>query len=160
MTYAEASKCFRVSKETVKRIVKGAKQNSDSRDTPSKRKLSRSSLNGRACSIIVGLLQENSSITLRSIVATLLEAHQISTSISSVDRLLVRMGVTYKASTRIPETWNTPESVAQRKDFVTNILSLEHRQVVYMDESGFNLHIRRNYGRAPRGTQSGLSLSH
>lgn len=65
MTYAEASKCFRVSKETVKRIVKGAKQNSDSRDTPSKRKLSRSSLNGRACSIIVGLLQENSSITLR-----------------------------------------------------------------------------------------------
>lgn len=55
-----------------------------------------------------------------------------------------------------PERYKDPERIEGRRQWAENVLhgpgNMNH--FVYIDEAGFNLHITRKYGRAPRGRRA------
>lgn len=59
----------------------------------------------------------------------------------------------------IPEVWNEPETIQKRSIFVSETMTpLMHRPKYYIDEQGFNLHVKRSKGRAPAGQPARLTV--
>jgi transposase len=86
---------------------------------------------------------------------------KIETSKTALGKALDKMEVTWKNVLPMLTTWNTPEVLQQRAQFVNKLggLSLTHRQVIYIDESGFNMHTRKSKGRALVGEKATLTLA-
>jgi hypothetical protein len=62
------------------------------------------------------------------------------------------MDILWKQVTNIPALWNKPELIEQHANFV-NCCSLDLGQkVVFVDESGFDLHLGCPFGYTPSGT--------
>jgi len=72
----------------------------------------------------------------------------------SVDRAINKLtAYTLKLMRVEPERYNDPERIEGRRQWAENVLHGpgNMNNFVYIDEAGFNLHITRKYGRAPRG---------
>ena len=71
-------------------------------------------------------------------------------SIESIRKIILRLKITLKRTGLVLNRVNDPERICLRKEFATEFLTLapiDDRRNVFVDESGFNLHMRRNYGR-------------
>lgn len=91
-------------------------------------------------------------------------------SCSAVHRAVTKeAGYTLKMLRREPDSYNDPDHIASRQVWAKDIFN-RHRSMdhfIYLDESGFSLHIHRQFGRAPRGihpfrsvpTQKGTNMS-
>src|SRR4051794_25718351 len=93
-------------------------------------------------------------MTLKKMVKELLDTLKIDTSTSAVDRALSKMDISWKNVLTIPFDWNTTEVINKRAQYVADLNTQTHlfnRPKVYIDESGFNLHIRPSKGRALAG---------
>lgn len=105
-------------------------------------------------------LENDSKITLKTLVEKIKEEKQAETSISALDRALKSMEITWKSILKIPINWNSATTIAKRKDFITKVISLNmHREFIYIDECGFNLQMKKGKGRAEKGQPAILSLS-
>jgi hypothetical protein len=62
------------------------------------------------------------------------------------------MDISWKQVTNIPAAWNKPKLIKQRANFVNHCGLDLGRKVVFVDESGFDLHSGRPFGYAPSGT--------
>jgi len=82
----------------------------------------------------------------------------IDTSISALDRALSKMEVTWKNAYSIPYDWNSAEVLYQRQQYLFNLQCFLQRPKIYLDESGFHLHIKKSKGRALAGEKAKLSL--
>ncbi|CAG8644429.1 12916_t:CDS:2, partial [Racocetra fulgida] len=72
----------------------------------------------------------------------------------TVARYVTNLGFTLKRLTVIPEGHNTPETIQKRKDYIQKIYNENiniYSNIVYIDETGFNLHLFKSRGRAHRG---------
>jgi len=58
----------------------------------------------------------------------------------------------------IPSNWNSEEVIQARATFVMNLARQFNRHIVYVDETGFNLHTCKFKGRAVRGEPAKLTL--
>lgn len=58
-----------------------------------------------------------------------------------------------------PVARNTPEAIAYRTEYVQWAARLEENSVVFIDESGFNLHTRRKRGRSRIGKMAAIETS-
>jgi hypothetical protein len=99
-------------------------------------------------------LEENSQLTLLELVNQCQENFQIETSEDAVRRALEKMQITWKNVLPIPESWNAREVIDARSWFVGSILpaiEMKNRATIYIDESGFNMHVKRSKGRALKG---------
>ena len=59
--------------------------------------------------------------------------------------------ITLKLSRDIPQQRNTPEIKTARREVAEWMLRNGERELIFIDESGFRLWMKRSYGRAPRG---------
>ncbi|KII66736.1 hypothetical protein RF11_09327 [Thelohanellus kitauei] len=62
----------------------------------------------------------------------------------------------YKLVRLVPLARNTPENIETR--FVYGI-PFSTTDVIYVDETDFNLHIRRSYGRSQRGKRASITVA-
>ncbi|CAG8837315.1 21791_t:CDS:2, partial [Racocetra persica] len=72
----------------------------------------------------------------------------------TVARYVTNLGFTLKRLTVVPEGRNTPETIQKRKDYVQKIYNENiniYSDIVYIDETGFNLHLSKSRGHAHRG---------
>lgn len=69
------------------------------------------------------------------------------------------MKITWKNVLKIPQDWNTLEVLEQRAEYVRATVHYSNRNVVYVDESGFNLHISKSKGRSLAGEPATVSLA-
>lgn len=74
-------------------------------------------------------------------------------STSSIARILDRSLISMKQLRPKPVGQDTPENLEKRKTFATDYMT-DHGHRIHIDESNFNLFLRRSRGRAPRGQRA------
>jgi transposase len=103
-------------------------------------------------------LDQKSTTTLPEMVAFIEDRFDVKVLTQAVSNLIHNMDISWKQVTNIPAAWNKPELIEQRANFV-NCCGLDlGRKVVFVDESGFDLHLGRPFGYAPSGTVPFLCL--
>jgi len=100
------------------------------------------------------LVQFDNGMTLARIKENLFDEFNIHMSLATISGHLHTLKITLKRRGVIIERVNDPTRLEMRKNFATQFLTnadLNDDKNVFVDESGFNLHMRRNYGRSLRG---------
>lgn len=100
--------------------------------------------------------------TLKTLAERILNRFGIAVSQSTVSRALSRNGFTLKLLRQIPESRNSPEVIAARKDYANVFMRdqpIDRKCIVWVDETGFNLHLRRKYGRALAGLRANVVVA-
>lgn len=110
---------------------------------------------------VIGQIEENSSLTLKQLreklVARFARAHR-HPSTSTISRRLHNALITVKKLATVPFERNNALTVQRRREYSTWWDSPEgppanaETLFVYCDESGYNLHTRRNFGRSRKGS--------
>lgn len=92
--------------------------------------------------------------TLKEAQYMLWDRFGISITQSGLQKHLVKhCGLTMKKLEKISEARNSPATLKKRMDWVMNIkrLEIDYSKCVFIDEAGFNFHIKRNFGRSKKG---------
>lgn len=164
MSYEQAMTTYDISHASVGRIIaEERKRKAGNQPEPPHTPTKRGRKSPITADVLVHLLcrlEANSQLTLQALTTEVEQRFNIETSISAITHALDRLTVTWKNVLTIPTVWNTPDIIRQRTEFVGRMALIEtaRRPVVYIDESGFNLHTRRSKGHAPRGTKARLTL--
>jgi transposase len=110
-------------------------------------------------SCIENLVTYNPQYTLKEIRENLIlngqNMHDI--SISSINRCLQGLQITMKLTHRELDRVNMPDKIELRRNFslwFNNYFENNFSYAVFIDESGFNLHLKRSYGRSRQGSRA------
>jgi transposase len=82
-------------------------------------------------------------------------------SLETIRKGIISLGITLKRNGLILDRVNDPTRILLRKEYATNFLTsapIDDMKNVFIDESGFNLHMRRNYGRSLAGARSSSTV--
>ena len=104
-------------------------------------------------------MEREPGITLSRLKTKCIQELNINVAISSLYK--ANLKITLKRSSIILDRVNDPERRQLRREYATDFLlnhSADIRKNVFVDESGFNLHMRRNYGRSHRGTRVNFTV--
>lgn len=115
-----------------------------------KRKLSEEDIN-----YVIGLLERNPVITLKEMRAKLMINRNVTVTVTTLHNYLVGKLYTVKKVISEPNKMNEMCNKLKRKAFVEAVQNEEDngKHIIYIDETNINLFIRRNFGRAPKGTK-------
>jgi hypothetical protein len=105
---------------------------------------------------------ERPDATLQYLVEKLRDEQGTTVCKATVSRALTKIGFTVKLIRSMPISRNCPETVLSRKHYALMFLSdvpPDRRNVIWVDECGFNLHLRRRFGRARRGQHATLAVA-
>ena len=103
------------------------------------------------------LLERDPSHTTRSLKDTLFQ-NGITTSAPTISRYLKAMEITRKRLTSVPRERNTLRTIDLRQDFCSRINNIQDENQVFLDETGFNLHTKQNYGYSSKNKKCFLTL--
>jgi len=103
-------------------------------------------------------IELNPQLTLNEISDLIKRKFNIDTSKSAIERKLKIMEITWKKSLPIPREWNTDQVILKRMEFIGLLGNIFPRQIYYVDETGFHMHIKRTGGRAIKGEPAILTL--
>ena len=107
--------------------------------------------------LIEAAVEEEPGITLRGIQDKLSSQHNIVVSITAVANGLKTLKITLKKASIEIDRMNCENSIERRKQYAIDFrLSVpqQHEFLVFIDETGFNLHLRRTRARSRRGTRA------
>jgi len=79
-----------------------------------------------------------------------LEAENILISQSSISLCLRKLEITRKRLQKVSERVLSPAVIAQRKSFSLKYRNVPNSRLLYLDETGFNLHTMCKYGYSPK----------
>lgn len=99
------------------------------------------------------IVQFDNSLTQRQIKARL-SAQDVHVSQPTVSRLLKKAELTRKRLKLRPAFTQTPEHLQTRMVFAREIRMLNDDILIYLDETGFNLHTGSNFGYSPKNTDA------
>jgi transposase len=108
-------------------------------------------------SLIRLIVDTDPDLTLKQIATTVEERLDIKMSKSTVSRILTDIGYTMKLLRLEPEARNSGEQLEARFNYAQMFMNdrpVERGHVIWVDETGFNLHLRRRCGRSTRGTRA------
>lgn len=92
--------------------------------------------------------------TLKQVRDYVKREHNITPSTSWIAKCLKENGFTTKTIHEVPINRNTPENIAARKSYAREASGWEDDELIFIDESGFNLHLHRSRGRARLGDRA------
>lgn len=103
--------------------------------------------------LIETIIENTPSITLVEIKNKILENFNVGVCIESIRLCITELGITKKNITMTGIQVNSERSKNLRKLYAIDFLNNFHNdmQNIFIDESGFNLHLRRRQGRSHRG---------
>jgi hypothetical protein len=64
------------------------------------------------------------------------------------------MNFTRKRLVRVPEERNFINNIDFRQEYANSITFVANERLVFLDETGYNLHITRNYGYSPKNVKA------
>jgi transposase len=117
-----------------------------------------------ALAALSGWLDERPDLTLSQLRDRLMDELSIIVSTKSISNALDRIGFTTKLLRSLPISRNCPETVQARREYAQRFFSdapPDHRNIIWVDECGFNLHLRRRFGRfgrARRGQRATIEV--
>jgi transposase len=101
-------------------------------------------------------------MTLQSIFNRLEVEKQITVSKKTVARMLTKEGFTFKLTKPIPSSRFSPDVIRAHKEYAMPFhqdTPLDSQSVIWVNETGFNLHLRRKHGRARAGLRANLTVA-
>jgi transposase len=107
-------------------------------------------------------ISERPDVTLQNLCDRLASEYSISVTKQTVSEVLKKAGFTIKLLRALPVSRNCPETLLARAQYAQKYLSEappDHRHIIWIDECGFNLHIRRKYGRSRRGETAAITVA-
>lgn len=158
-TIREAAKMAGINENTARSIICGYRRNGTLLNLPrggnNKIKITSHSLEK-----IEQLVESNPQATLKQIKHDL-EISNIFLSISSISTALAKLCITVKKCHTEIDRVNTPLTIANRRNYALNFVNCaptDMRKCIYIDESGFNLHLHRAQARSKKGTRAKIIL--
>lgn len=106
---------------------------------------------------ISSLLLRDNALTQRGIVDQLNNTG-ISVSQSFISKELKDMGITRKRLSIVPQERNNPRTKDLRQVFGRELEHIPMSRIIYLDETGFNLHCAQNYGYSPINTKAYVTI--
>ncbi|KAF7684981.1 Transposable element Tc3 transposase [Cucumispora dikerogammari] len=106
-------------------------------------------------------IEKNPQITLDQIKNKLFQELQIMVSLETIRRVIFKLKITLKKASRTLENVNSTISKEKRQEYARRFLTedtIGQSIKVFIDESGFNLHMRRTMARSTRGAPASLVL--
>jgi hypothetical protein len=107
-------------------------------------------------------VDEKPDSTLMQLKCRLAKDLSISMSTKTVSCALTKIGFTSKLLRTLPIFRNCPATVQARREYAQRFpdeAPSDHRDIIWVDECGFNLHLRRKYGRAKRGERASIAVA-
>jgi transposase len=161
LTWDKACDMFGVSRASISQICGKEKRKQDGNDVVVPKKQRRKSpLSLKILTFVLSLLEEESQLILKELVACVEAQYPIYTSISALDKALKKITITWKNVLPMLTCWNFPDVIRKRQEMVHVIarLKLQNIPIFYADETGFNLHTKNSKGRAVAGEKTKLTL--
>lgn len=159
LSYDQVAVLNQVHKSSVERIIRKEKERRKGiLPAPPKKRGRRSNISVDALIRILDAIEEDATITLKELVQLLKTEMDIDTSKTAIHDKLEKLEYSYKNVLPIPINWNTTENKRKRQEFLSQVAMFPGRILVFIDESGFHLHIKRSKGRAPKGEKAVLKL--
>lgn len=109
-----------------------------------------SKLKGKDLKTLVRLVREQPDATLEELCMRLKQRTQITVSLSTVCRILQKLGLPVKKKTRLAQEANAKK----RKDFQEKQTTIAAEQSVFIDEFALHTGMRRRHARAPLGKRA------
>lgn len=161
MKWEEAEKVFEVSHASIGRILNEEKARLEGhppKPAPKRR--------GRKSPLTIDMkmwmldeIEHDSQLTLKSLLVKVEQKFNIHTNESSISKTLDEMDITWKNVLTIPMSWNNIETITARAAFISKLGQYIGRPIIYLDESGFNLHTKKSKGRALAGQPAILTVA-
>lgn len=104
-------------------------------------------------SIIAGVLLRDSSFTQKELAEECAQGGTVASQ-SSMSRILKDMEYTRKRLVKVPLERNSPANLIKRQGYAREITNISDSQLVFLDETGVNLHVSRNYGYSPKNVKA------
>jgi transposase len=110
---------------------------------------------------VASLVENSPDLTLKAIAQKVLLEKQLHISLSTAMRVCTSIGFTYKLLRLVPQARNEQEQIEARYEYAS-LFMLEapddRRNLIWADETGFNLHIRRKKGRSMIGSRAAVTV--
>lgn len=106
--------------------------------------------------VIITWIEEDSGISIKQIQSKVMTSYQKPVSVSTIGNYLEGRLFTLKQVHYEPVTMNTIENKTRRANYVRrlNLLVQQGKQIVWLDETNFNLFCRRKQGRSKAGQRA------
>lgn len=107
------------------------------------------------------LIEYSPAITLNEIKTKILDTYFVNVSLSSIFYAINDLRITLKDSRKILDRVNAESTIQQRFEYSTFFLENapeDKNKCIFIDESGFNLHLRRRKARSRRGQRAPLTI--
>lgn len=95
-------------------------------------------------------LQNDSFFTQKGIKESLAN-NNISLSQPTICKYIKKLNITRKRAKKISDKTLTAQNIAERKAYALRLRSIAIDKILFLDETGFNLHTSRHYGYSPKG---------
>ncbi|KAF7685397.1 hypothetical protein CDIK_3854 [Cucumispora dikerogammari] len=117
-------------------------------------------LSENVCRQVENIVSEHPLYTLKKMWQRLLTTPSISSiSLETIARCLIDLGITIKLSHRESDRVNALDKIEARKEYglwFSDNFSVSQDNVVYLDETSFNLHNQRLHARSTVGTRANV----
>lgn len=160
-TISEAARTFGLKLSTTIAIVRRHEERGTSAPLP-RGGARTTKMTPNALEIIGDWVDMRPDITLHELKSKLASEIGVVVTEKTISRALTKIGFTCKLLRAIPLSRNCPATIQSRKDYAQKYLGEappDHRNIVWVDECGFNLHLRRKFGRARKGDRASVGVA-
>ncbi|KAI0978187.1 hypothetical protein GJ496_011497 [Pomphorhynchus laevis] len=107
---------------------------------------------------ILSVISCNNSFIQKEIKERVNEQFRVMMSQATISRKLKKLEITRKILTCFPIERDTESRIDDRAVYASDISALGNENLVFLDETGFNLHTSRSYGYSPVNTKAFISV--
>jgi transposase len=160
LTISQAALAKKCSPRTVKRALSEIAANGDPADPAGWGGFRTAFFTDDEKAVIRNWVDDHPDLTLREIQAKCFsEWGKAPRALSTIARILDEMKYTLKRVSLVPKARNDPPTIAGRHTYAQRFQEVflqmySRHRVVFLDETGFNLHIRRGFARSLAGTSA------
>jgi len=138
-----------VSKSAVRNILNKQQEGTDFVAAVDKRKatcIARNSIYSDAENVLYNAVACDNAMIQSEMANKVFETTGVTLSQPTVSRKLKKMKISRKRLVLVPEERNSEQNIGRRAIYARRIGRLSPKKLVFLDESGFNKHLRRRYG--------------
>jgi len=99
------------------------------------------------------IVNDDSALTLKGVSETL-QLYGLHGSQPTISRTLKKINITWERLTNIPVEMNSEKVIGLKYSYAMDMRNHSPAQLVYLDETGFHLHMQTNYGYSQKNTKA------
>lgn len=159
--YKDVASLLNIKESTAKSIVQIYKKNDCEFITKKRGGNNKIKLTNDILSIIERIVERTPATTLKEISKKVEEESGIMLSHTTIQNGLIQLQITTKRLSSVLDRVNIQSTLVKRADYAMDFILYspeDKSRCIFLDESGFNLHLKRNIGRSKVGTKATIKI--